>query len=166
MSDNPYGAPQAPLHEINDGELRLADRGMRLAAAIIDGVLMLLILMPMMFMSGYFSGIMTGVQPSYGQQLLWSLVGFIVFLAVQGYPLNASGQTWGKKMLKMKIVDLDGNKPPFSKLIALRYLPTQLAGLVPFAGGIYALVDVLFIFGEERRCIHDLIAGTRVVMAD
>lgn len=166
MDQNPYGAPQSQLHETNDGGLRLADRGMRLAAAIIDTVIAVVILLPMMFVGGYFSGIMTGVQPSYGQQAMWGLIGFIVFLAVQGYPLNASGQTWGKKMLKMKIVDLDGNKPPFSKLIALRYLPTQAIGFVPIVGTIYGLVNVLFIFRDDRRCVHDLIAGTRVVMVD
>ncbi|MFT3806601.1 RDD family protein [Arenimonas sp.] len=166
QNQNPYDAPQAPLRESGHGGPALADRGMRLAAAIIDGVIMLMILLPLMFVGGYFSGIMTGQQPSYGQQAMWGLIAFILFLAIQGYPLNATGQTWGKKMLKMKIVDLDGNKPPFSKLIALRYLPTQAIGLIPFLGSIYGLVNVLFIFGEERRCLHDLIAGTRVVMAD
>jgi hypothetical protein len=34
-----------------------------------------------------------------------------------------------------------------------------LLGIIPF----YGFVDVLFIFGQERRCLHDLIAGTRVV---
>lgn len=166
MDQNPYGAPQAPLHETRDDGLRLADRGMRLAAAIIDTVIAVVILLPMMFVGGYFNGIMTGVQPSYGEQALWGLIGFTVFLAVQGYPLNASGQTWGKKMLKIKIVDLEGDKPPFSKLIALRYLPTQAIGFVPVVGSIYGLVNVLFIFRDDRRCVHDLIAGTRVVMAD
>lgn len=27
----------------------------------------------------------------------------------------------------------------------------------------YALVDICFIFREDRRCLHDLLAGTRVV---
>jgi uncharacterized RDD family membrane protein YckC len=33
-------------------------------------------------------------------------------------------------------------------------------------GPVLALVDVLLIFRNDRRCGHDLIAGTRVVHAD
>ena len=65
----------------------------------------------------------------------------------------------------MKIVDLQGNKPEFGKLIGLRYLTTWVIGMVPVLGTIYQLVNVLFIFGNDRRCIHDKIAGTRVVVA-
>jgi len=48
--------------------------------------------------------------------------------------------------------------PPTNVL--LRSWVNGLIGLVvPF----YGLVDILFIFGSERRCLHDLIAGTVVV---
>lgn len=166
MEENPYSAPQAPVRDAKGGELRLADRGMRLAAAIIDALIQGLCTAPMLFQSGYFRDLLSGQQPSYGQAVTWTVIGFVVFIVVQGYPLNANGQTWGKKLLKMKIVDLDGNKPTFSRLIAFRYLTTRLIGLVPVVGWIYWLVNVLFIFRDDRRCVHDLIAGTRVVMAD
>ena len=94
------------------------------------------------------------------------MIGFTVMVAIQGYPLAQSGQTWGKKLLKLKIVNLDGSQPDFLRLVGLRYGSTQLISLVPFVGGLYGLVDSLFIFREDRRCLHDLIAGTRVVVAD
>ena len=31
------------------------------------------------------------------------------------------------------------------------------------AGGLFSIVDICFIFRDDRRCIHDLIAGTQVV---
>ena len=37
------------------------------------------------------------------------------------------------------------------------------ASMVPMLGGFASLVDALCIFREDRRCIHDLIAGTRVI---
>ncbi|UKE68407.1 RDD family protein [Xanthomonas cerealis pv. cerealis] len=74
-----------------------------------------------------------------------------------------TGQTWGKKLLSIRIVDLHGEPPPLWRLIVLRYLPTQLLSLVPVAGNVYALLDALFIFRHDKRCLHDIIAGTQVV---
>jgi uncharacterized RDD family membrane protein YckC len=34
---------------------------------------------------------------------------------------------------------------------------------IPYAGGLITLVDLLLIFGKERRCLHDLMADTIVV---
>jgi uncharacterized RDD family membrane protein YckC len=43
--------------------------------------------------------------------------------------------------------------------VALRAWLVTLIGIIPLFG----LVDILFIFREDKRCIHDLIAGTRVI---
>ena len=37
---------------------------------------------------------------------------------------------------------------------------------IPGIGNLYALIDVLCIFREDRRCLHDLIADTNVVEAE
>lgn len=166
---NPYRGPDSNVAEVSGGD-ELAGRGTRLGAAIIDLIIMLVILMPLMFMGGYWETAMAaaqaGEQVGLGTTLLWALVGFVVFVVVQGFPLNASGQTWGKKMLNIKIVDLDGNKPPLGRLLGLRYLPIQVVGNIPLLGPLLGLVNVLLIFRNDRRCGHDLIAGTRVVHAD
>ena len=167
QDNNPYSAPSAAVADVAPaGSQELAGRGMRLAAAIIDALILLVIMIPLMVMGGYFRGFMTGEQPGMATQLMWAALGFVIFVLVQGYPLSQSGQTWGKKALKMKIVDLDGRQPSFATLIAKRYLPVQAISAVPVVGGLFGLVNVLFIFREDRRCIHDLIAGTRVVVAD
>jgi len=144
-------------------ELALAGRAERLVAAIIDGLMVLAVILPAIYAGGYFDAIARGGSPAFGEQLLWSALGFAVFVAVHGYPLSRYGQTWGKRLFKMKIVDLRGNKPDLPHLLWLRYGTTQLFSLVPFLGRLYTLVDVLFIFTKDRRCIHDLLAGTRVV---
>ena len=46
-----------------------------------------------------------------------------------------------------------------------RAVATWAITAIPVAGGIFALADLLFIFREDRRCLHDHIAGTRVVRA-
>ena len=36
---------------------------------------------------------------------------------------------------------------------------------VPFVGPLVGLIGILFIFRDDRRCLHDHLAGTRVVQA-
>lgn len=166
---NPYrGQDATELAATHEDEL--AGRGTRLGAAIIDTIILLAILMPLMYMGGYWTQVMTTAQAgesvAIGTTLTWAAIGFVVFAVVQGVPLNATGQTWGKRLLKIKIVDLDGAKPPIGRLLGLRYLPLQVASNVPMVGPLLALVNVLLIFRGDRRCGHDLIAGTKVVHAE
>ncbi len=48
-----------------------------------------------------------------------------------------------------------------TSLSRLRTILNMALRQVPF----YFVVDALFIFGEEQRCIHDHLAGTKVVEA-
>ena len=166
---NPYRGPDAAVAEFSSGD-ELAGRGARLGAAIIDFIIMLVVLLPIMYMGGYMAAAteaaQAGAQVGLGTTLMWAAIGFVIFVVIQGFPLNATGQTWGKKLLKIKIVDLDGAKPPIGRLLGLRYLPIQAVANVPLIGPVVALVNVLLIFRIDRRCGHDLIAGTRVVHAD
>jgi hypothetical protein len=68
-------------------------------------------------------------------------------------------------LVKTKIVDLDGKLPFFGKIVISRYLFLGLISQLPIIGLITALVDCLLIFGRERRCLHDYLAGTKVVNA-
>lgn len=167
---NPYQVPEAPLQPLpaaGPADAQLAGRGERFAASLIDGVISLLIFLPLAFATGYFSRIMETARSGEAMPFLvtagYAGLAFVVFVAVQAYPLAKTGQTWGKKLLSIRIVDLDGAQPPLWRLIALRYLPTQALALVPIVGNVYAIVDALFIFRQDKRCLHDLIAGTQVV---
>jgi uncharacterized RDD family membrane protein YckC len=164
QDNNPYAAPNAVVGDAQSTEQVLAGRGMRLVASIIDTLILMVLVIPVMLVGGLFAMVMSGEEPGFGTTVMIAVASFVLFVIVQGYPLSATGQTWGKKALGMKIVDLAGNKPEFGKLIGLRYLTTWVIGAVPVLGTIYQFVNVLFIFGDDRRCIHDKIAGTRVVM--
>lgn len=165
---NPYRGPDAVVAQLQ-GVDELAGRGTRFGAAFLDGIILLVIIVPLMYLGGYWKAAMSaaqaGQQVSIGLTLTWAAVGFLVFVLVQGFPLHASGQTWGKRVTSIKIVDLDGNKPALGRLLGLRYLPVQLVTNVPLVGPLVALVNVLLIFRADHRCGHDLIAGTRVVVA-
>lgn len=169
---NPYGSPEAALRSALPppfpGTLELANPWLRLAAALIDGVVALIIMLPVMLVGGYFTAVwnaaMQGKSVSLGLTILWSLIGLALFLLVQGYPLHRWAQTWGKRLLGVQIVDMQGKQPSLVHLIVKRYLPVQVVSLVPFVGNLLIIVDSLFIFRNDRRCVHDLIAGTQVIV--
>ncbi len=163
---NPYRAPEALIADLS-GDSELADLGQRLAAALLDVALLLCIMLPAMYFGGYFDAVMdavrTGEKSPFTMILMWSGIGILVFVLVQGFPLNATGQTWGKRILGIKIVDLHGRKPSFARLLAMRYLSVNVVSLIPILGSILPLINVLMVFRKDRRCGHDLIAGTQVV---
>lgn len=163
--DNRYAPPRASVADSNqiEGDEDLAGRGQRLAAAIIDALILALLLWPYITMSGYWDRAMSG-QEEVSDLLQISLVSLIIFVVVHGYLLQKYGQTIGKRLLGIRIVSAsDGQLVSLGKIFGLRYVPIQLAGLLPVVGNILPLVDVLFIFREDRRCLHDFIAGTKVV---
>lgn len=71
------------------------------------------------------------------------------------------GQSIGKFVCFIRIVTIHGRTPGFIQGVLLRNWLRNLLGFIPF----FAIIDCALIFGEQRRCIHDYIAGTRVVEA-
>jgi uncharacterized RDD family membrane protein YckC len=118
-----------------------------------------------MFLTGFWEEATAG-EESVAMAMLLGLFGLAVFLLVNAYLLATSGQTVGKRLVGTRIVSVESNQIlPLWKVVVARYLPVQVAGIVPIIGPILSLVDPLFIFREDRRCVHDLIAGTRVIVA-
>lgn len=165
---NPYRSPDAPIVDsarTPDGALPLAGRFERLMASILDTILLLATALPPMFFFGYFEFIEENVDiaETIAIRVGMAFLVFVLFAAMQAYPLRKNGQTWGKVAMKIRIVDMQGRKPDFWRMLALRYLPFDMATPVPVVGSIVGLVDTLMIFRGDRRCAHDLLAGTRVV---
>ena len=161
---NPYAAPEAPgpAPDLDDMPVFLAGRGTRLGAAIIDAIVVSVVNVPLQFAIGIFDDF-PNVELPLEQLAVSTAIGFSVWFAIQGYFLT-QGQTVGKRMLSIRMVDRHTNRPPsLGRLVGLRYLPTTAIGLIPGIGSLLIIVDVLFIFGSEKRCIHDHIAGTKVI---
>lgn len=90
------------------------------------------------------------------------LVGMFWLLATNLRLLYNDGQTLGKRAMGIRIVDVDGGRAPMTRLILLRWLPFFLVGLIPYLGMLVSLVNVCWIFEKEQRCLHDLLARTKV----
>ena len=147
---------------MEDSNQQLASRWKRLIGATIDGLLMMLIAFPIMKVIGIFP---QGQGMPLGQHILGSVIGIVIFLGLHGYFLAKNGQTIGKKIVKTRIVNINGELCPFAKMFVLRYVILWIITMIPIIGTIYGIVDSLFIFGKEKRCIHDYIAGTKVIYA-
>ena len=87
---------------------------------------------------------------------------YLVFVLVNAPLLQRSGQTIGKMIVKTKIVTVDGRKPSMRALIVRRYGFMILISSIFRA--ILVIPDALLILRSDRRCLHDLIAGTKVVI--
>ena len=175
MSHNPYAAPASTddaASLTDSGGDELAGRFTRLAAAMVDGLLVMAITLPVGIATGFNVRAQTQ-QVGLLEQLAMVALGLIVMLAFQGYLLATRGQTIGKLLTKIRIVDAKtGALISFVRVYVYRYLwlmPLVLiAALIPgqvddVLINLVALVDGLFIFGKERRCLHDYIAGSKVI---
>lgn len=164
MTDyNPYRAPTAHVDDVADEAGELAGRGTRLGAAIIDGLMIMVIVLGL----GYFMapGMFQGQELTITQSIPLWLVTMAIWFAINYSLLSKNGQTIGKKVSGIKIVSSDGSPCGVGRIIGRRYLAPGLIGQIPLVGQLFGLIDALFIFRESRRCIHDLIADTIVVRA-
>lgn len=136
-----------------------ADRGTRLIAVILDIVIFGLCLVPgTLLLSNEPSGFALGA----GTVVLG--LSWLAVAVIQTVMLVRSGQSIGKRIMGIKVVRAaDGAVPGFVKLIILRSLVPNLIAGIPFAGAAVILADSLMIFRDDRRCLHDMIAETKVV---
>jgi len=160
---NPYAPPKARVADVDAAAGELAGRWERLGAALLDGLIGLVWGLPLAYAFGVFNSLGAAAALATQKRLELGIIGFVAFALVHGYFLNANGQTIGKKIVGMRIAMLDGSVPPLWRTLGLRYLPVTLVQLIPTVGGLLGLIDILLIFRDNRRCAHDLIAGTKVV---
>lgn len=167
---NPYAAPIASsqLEEMSYAGTILATRAERFAGSLIDNLILLPIVIPLAFGVGItlaISGVdMESLLGSTMSSLVGGAVGVMVFFGINGYLLATRGQTVGKMIMKTMIVsDATDQKLPLGRLLGLRYLPIWILASVPYVGFIVNFANALAIFRENRKCLHDDIAGTKVI---
>jgi uncharacterized RDD family membrane protein YckC len=131
--------------------MELATRKQRFGAAILDGVVV---------------GIPYAIGSFEATPAPLRVVAVLASLGLLVYQLrlvSMTGQTIGKRWVGIRIVLKEGLvNGGFVTNVVKRGLVNGLLSLIP----VYFLVDCCFIFREDRRCIHDLIAGTCVIQAE
>jgi uncharacterized RDD family membrane protein YckC len=167
FANNPYAAPAAAglgMGAYDAYGAPLADRGARLGAALLDAffavVAAALLGVPTAFLAS------NGSPDAMLIPFAFAMLGVLALSIVQWYLLATSGQSLGKRIVGIKVVRVDGSPAGFGAAVAMRAWLPGVIGAIPYIGGFFSLVDVCMIFGEERRCLHDQMAGTKVVVAN
>jgi uncharacterized RDD family membrane protein YckC len=159
---NLYAAPRAAVTDIDSGtDIPLADRANRLLAAILDQMTWWL---PLILVVMIAPGRM-GPRQLFTVRGGFVLIIFVVVLVINLVLLARYGQTIGKRIMGIRIVRTDGSDAGLARLFFIRSLATTILTAVPYLGGAFALANALFIFRDDRRCIHDLMADTKVIKA-
>ncbi|TNZ87271.1 RDD family protein [Vibrio parahaemolyticus] len=152
--------------EITIVDKKLASRMSRFWAAFIDALIALGSSLAILYATDFGEKIMSSEIVLPMEAFLLMLYGWGVFLLCHGYLLYKNGQTFGKWVFDISIVKLDNSKIEFAPVLLKRYLPISLVTYLPVIGSFLPVLDALFIFRKDRRCIHDFIAGTKVVQLE
>jgi uncharacterized RDD family membrane protein YckC len=137
----------------------LATRSSRLLAALIDVLIAWLGPVALMLYGDSLGFRAADDDPTTSLAGLMMFGWLLLVGAYNAWMLSTRGQTVGKSLLRIRIVGLDGSRASAGQALLLRSLLVLLLDLVPG----FLLADPLFIFRKDRRCLHDLIAGTQVV---
>lgn len=140
----------------------LAEPGTRFAAELVDR---LSVILPYLVLS-IMGGVVGGARGEEGTGLVLPFVGLGVvgslgMMGYQLYLLATSGQSLGKRLMGIKVVRTNGSAVDLGRLILLRNVVPGFINLITCS--LFGLVDPLFIFATDRRCLHDHVADTKVV---
>ncbi|WP_293311414.1 RDD family protein [Pedobacter sp. UBA5917] len=94
-----------------------------------------------------------------------ALVILFVFIAIFAFydlvcEITMDGQTLGKKVLKIKVISIDGTQPTFGQYI-FRWLFRMIDFGFPFGWGVVALVSV--VVTEKHQRLGDILAKTTLI---
>jgi uncharacterized RDD family membrane protein YckC len=133
---------------------------------LIDLLIVVAVFYPVFYQAGGWDRALRREPPSLDEQLLYFAIGVLVPLATNAYLLARHGQSVGKWILRIRIVDArTGAIVPLLRSFGLRHFVPIAIGYIPIAGSWLLLADTLFILRRDRRCLHDRLAGTKVVEA-
>ncbi|MBL9210447.1 MAG: RDD family protein [Opitutaceae bacterium] len=159
-------------------------RGARIGAAMINAFLYFLCTIPGSLkisrkLVEQYPEIARGTMPPLGELdltvvmdgVLWVWAGLGAGIVLQAVILTLRGQNFGKLIFGLRVVRAEDGQPAgFVRGALLRFLIPVLIVVVlnmftAVVGFLFLLVDLSFMAREDGRCLHDLMAGTRVVKA-
>ncbi|WP_438480257.1 RDD family protein [Oleiharenicola lentus] len=177
VTEPPPIPANAPIAAISKTETALAPRELRLAGAVIDGLLKTLCFLPTTLPLYRFvqersldnpppsmQETFTATSQILADNLSKSFPFLIGLVIVQMTLITLRGQSVGKLLLRMRIVrHTDETHAGFLRGFFIRSFLPALVQQLPLIGMLFWIVDTCFIFRGDHRCLHDLAAGTKVI---
>ena len=148
----------------NTPTIVLASRWSRLWASIIDAFVYAIFIVPVFLYGGLYDKLLSNETIELTEQVALTVYGWVVYFLCQGYLLHKKGQTIGKNLMDIAIVDMEGKQIGLLNIVGKRIIPMVAVAYIPFIGPFISTFDYLFVFRKDKRCLHDLIAGTQVVI--
>ena len=142
---SPAYAPGMPYFEQGAQNVEYMGFWIRLAAAVIDGILL--------FIVNLLVGFLLGLAGSPLSILVNLLIGWAYHVGF----IAAKGQTIGKMAVGIQVVDNQGNIPGIGAVLLRETIGKFLSGIAIGLGYLWVVWD------KEKRGWHDHIAGTYVV---
>jgi uncharacterized RDD family membrane protein YckC len=171
----PYGAPPM-MGQMPGGPqaIPLADSGLRLAARLLDKIIMGLIgCVPGLALGGgsaLFAGRggSGGAAVSFGTQIASALVGAVIVLVYDGVVTAKLGGTLMKKAFGMQVVNAADGSPVNMQQALTRAAPSALLAAIPvigwFIGLIMGIASLIMLFSDKmRQTVSDKVAKTVVI---
>jgi uncharacterized RDD family membrane protein YckC len=184
-----YGQPYQPYgYRLTGKDPALAEWWRRLLARVIDGLILAVIFSPLWVpawstlfrqvsaISNRYPGPALSSIPAarnalttaeghfYGKLLVISVFFYLVAFAYDWIQHAAWGQTIGKRALGTKVVKDNGNPSVGWGAAAGRAAIYALVPVVPLVGGLFGLLNELWLTWDPRRqCLHDKAAHTVVI---
>jgi len=173
---SPFAASGSPARDVE-----LASIGARTGAAFINGFLYFLAMFPGLVLTGLrllkeHPEIARGVivRPEninlerIAPTAIWIYVGLGVMMAIQCIWLALRGQNIGKLIAGIRVVNaVDDGPAGFARGALVRFvMPVVLIIILNsffLLGLLFLLIDYGFMFRLDRRCLHDIVAGTKVI---
>ncbi|MFD6280913.1 RDD family protein [Streptomyces sp. NPDC060209] len=152
----------------------LAEPGKRILARLID---FLIISIPLYLISLPFGGAVdvsddggnddfgNAVGNAYnGHQLVWSLIGLVVYVAYDTYFTHKDGRTLGKRLLKMRVAMLNDGSVPDTSSSLMRAVVLWLPALL-CCPCLWWLINIVLMFTDKpyRQGLQDKAGKTVVV---
>ena len=157
-----------PRGEMDYSRYPTATLTARLVASIVDGVLVGtsilagFVLTSLLAKYGFWEDPMEVVKGNkqISNAAIASIYSFYALLVLgQWVLLTLKGQTVGKFIMMIRVVSVSGSLPGFFQGVMVRNWLRNALSMIPF----FSLIDILFIFSPSCRCLHDYLAGTKVV---
>lgn len=173
MSDDPVNPYAAPRYQEEYPQVptpaggNLASLGQRFMGRLVDNLGSLAVSFVGLFTIGdgmdlFLTGDVGGELAAVFTFLAYALP----FNALQWWLVVTSGQSIGKKLANTRVVRDDGSPVGFASGVILREWVITALSAIPIVGRFVGLADAILIFtGNERKTLHDRIAGTKVVDA-